>query len=254
MFVELGATAPLFLYRLIFGLRHLCVVGAVAMCAFNTAHGQTSTDELTAEIVDAKAETAAALDDGREAIPSINRPGDGAPTVSWIRTYVEGDIDENAAVDFPEYYQSALEQDVRRNLRSQLLTRGVTIVDDAEALHRISFSVDVKTPGARGAKRSALQIAPDFTQNDRADQTRIDPISNPGFRPVITFGPRSKGLDAGPSVRVSIHLVKASERVWSGYAEAPLGNQSRRAVANDLISALVANWGQTASLDQDSIE
>ena len=140
----------------------------------------------------------AAADRDSDAPSRAIAPLEAAPDVSaaaFLRTFASASIRPDAIVEMPEYYESTLESRVRESVQSALTARGIgveTDPDDANAPgdaapYRLAYSASVSAAPRRAGARSALRLEPDVTQADRVDQTRIDPISDPGFRPAISF-------------------------------------------------------------------
>ncbi|MEL7488283.1 MAG: hypothetical protein AAGJ87_13830, partial [Pseudomonadota bacterium] len=174
-----------------------------------------------------------------------------APTTATrLDAFVLAAFDADAAIDVPQYYETALEADVRKALFAGAGDFNISLAEGASGdpdapLYRLSYSAEVTAPGARRRLSSRLRIEPDFTQLDRVDQTRIDPISNPGFRPALALGGgRAAPLRNGPVVTVAVTLLRGDERVWRATAEAPLSGAARGDVARSLVADVLALWGR----------
>ncbi|MEL6212044.1 MAG: hypothetical protein AAFY22_00090 [Pseudomonadota bacterium] len=222
---------------------------------------ETTANEADVLLSQARADLKTSADasiqhDVQQGTPTKPEPEPAAS--GWLRVYTAPAVDFNARVGgpiaMPSYYESVLEQEVRAAIMQTLQQRAVDIVDDPEATPlRLTYAASVKAPGPVGPRRSRLQIEPDVRQVDRIDQTRIDPISNPGFRPALSFGPRPDRLQPkGPVVAVSMALIDGEERIWSAFAEASLGDKPRSVVARAIVAETLRHWGRSVETDDVS--
>lgn len=171
-------------------------------------------------------------------------------TEGWLRAYATEALPPDLLLAVPAYYESALESELRAAIEEMLTQRGVETVEDPETTpYRLTYSAEVRTPeGNKGLPQSRLRIAPDSENRlDLGAQRLLAPSDS--FRPGVALGPAPETIVRGPALRISIYVVNGDERVWSGFAEAALGDNRRGDVARVLTSGLMRHWGENAEFD-----
>jgi len=170
------------------------------------------------------------------------------PVRGWLRTFANEALPGDLAIEMPEYYESTLESDLRGVIARSLADRGIGV--DAEGEDdgfRISYSAEVRKPGEGHLPQSRLQLAPDRGGDLDVGTARMKRPEE-GVKPVISFGLNDPPKLPGPSVRVSIIVMRGRERAWAGYAEAPLEGASRSEIARALGATLMRYWGVNADV------
>jgi len=170
-------------------------------------------------------------------------------TEGWLRTYATEALPPDLLLAVPDYYESALESDVRTVIEDMLAQRGVETVEDPEtAPFRLTYSAEVRNAEDKGLPQSRLRITSDAENRlDQGAQRLIAPSDS--FRHGVALGPVPEVTHRGPALRISIYVVHDDKRVWSGFAEAALGDNRRSDVARVLASGLMRHWGENAEFD-----
>ena len=167
---------------------------------------------------------------------------DAAPA-GWIRTFAAAPVDTGETFEAPDFHGTLIEDAARRILIERLETRGFQPAPSASAA-RLTFSVNVETPGPKGRKplpKSPIQIS-------SYDRDPTDTINDPKLYAEWVDLPRNEPKDA-PQIRVTVYARRGEERVWSGYAGAPAGAASREEIAGGLVAALINHFGDSVRLD-----
>ena len=170
-------------------------------------------------------------------------------TEGWLRAYATEALPPDLLLAVPVYYESSLESDLCATIEEMLAQFGVETVEDPEtASYRLTYSAEVRNAEGKGLPQSRLRIAPDAENRlDQGAQRLLAPSDS--FRPGIALGTAPETIDRGPALRISIYVVHDDKRVWSGFAEAALGDNRRSDVARVLASGLMRHWGENAEFD-----
>ena len=164
----------------------------------------------------------------------------------WIKTFSTGPA-QMAGFEAPDYHASLIEQAARKAMVERLEARGFEPVAESAA-ERVTFSVSVKAPKPKGRRplpKSPVRIASE-------DRNPFDNIYDPELRPEFVYGVPKTSDPAAPVISVVIYARRGDERIWSGYAGAPLGAAGREAIVRSLVGALIDHFGDT--IDQETAE
>jgi hypothetical protein len=170
-------------------------------------------------------------------------------TPGWLRAYATSALPADLRLAIPDYYETLLESDMRDAIDEALAANSIDVVDDPEdAPFRLRYSAEVKSPKSTSLRKSRFSIAPDVDQ--RYNQgVNNQYTEGSGLRPGISLGPAYKSKARGPSLRISIMVLNGDERVWSGFAEAELGEFSRSELVQIIVNALMRHWGENVEID-----
>lgn len=167
----------------------------------------------------------------------------------WLRAYATTALPPDLRLAVPEYYETALEGDMRAAINDALASRDVDVVDDPDmAPFRLTYSAEVRTPGLSRPRQSRFRLDSDAADLQNFGSQRLLAPGN-GVRPGLALGPRGNQPQRGPALRVSIIVLDGDQRIWSGFAEAELGDYRRSDLTRVLVSALMRHWGENAELD-----
>ena len=170
-------------------------------------------------------------------------------TPGWLRTYATVALPPDMLLALPEYYESALEADMRATIQQSLVAREIATIEDPEqSAYRLTYSVEVREPEKSSLGQSRLRLEPDVIDNENSWSPRSARPAD-GVRPGISLGPIPEYEPRGPVLRASIIVLNGDERVWSGFAEAELGDHLRSELTGVLVRALMRHWGQNAAMD-----
>ena len=165
---------------------------------------------------------------------------------------------DDALIEVPESYGSLLEQDVRRIVLEALSKAGEkqSLEEPSDPLRNmtLSFDVSVGAEYRRERWRSPVYIV-------HADTARKDRYYPHEREPYWHWTDVEIDVDTGvndikgsPRLTVRMFLEENGERVWAGYAGAPVGPASRSQVARALSEELVKRMGETTNDDKIALE
>lgn len=170
-------------------------------------------------------------------------------TSGWLRAYATTALPADLRLAVPEYYETALEGDMRAAISDALASRNVDTVNDPDAApFRLTYSAEVREPRPSGPRQSRLRLESDAADRQNFGSQRL-PAPGNTIRPGLSLGPQPDYNPRGPALRVSIIVLDGDERIWSGFAEAELGEYRRSELTRVLVSALMRHWGENAELD-----
>ncbi len=170
-------------------------------------------------------------------------------TPGWLRTYATVAIPPDMLLAIPDYYETALEADMRATIEQGLMERDIEIIDDPDqSSFRLTYSAEVREPDSTRPRQSRLRLSSDAADNSISWSPRMATPAN-GVRPGISLGTMPEYAPRGPVLRASIIVLDGDERIWSGYAEATLGEYQRTELTRILARALLRHWGENAELD-----
>ncbi|HBK90738.1 MAG TPA: hypothetical protein DDZ68_03600 [Parvularcula sp.] len=185
---------------------------------------------------------------------SANEPADSGGGASahevrsgWLKAFAAAPIEMGARYDAPDFYGSLVESEAREAMRAGLIARGLSAAeaDDPAAL---IFSVRVEEPKPASKRPPKSRLRLESVETDPTDNIR-----DPEVRPFLSLGPNERAVAERPMIAVTIYARRGDERVWSGYAGAPLNGASCAAVVRALTAALVARIGENADIPSFSL-
>ena len=165
---------------------------------------------------------------------------------------------KDAAIEVPESYGSLLEQDVRRALIKALSVadaeQSAREVNEPRRNMTLSFDVSVGAEYRRDRWRSPVYIV----HADTARENRYYPHEREPYwhwtDVEIDVDTGINDIKGSPRLTVRMFLEENGERVWAGYAGAPVGPVSRSQVARALSEELVRRMGETTTDDKLALE
>lgn len=170
-------------------------------------------------------------------------------TPGWLRTYATVALPPDLLLAVPEYYETALEADMRATIQQSLADREIETIDDpGQSPFRLTYAVEVREPEKSSLRQSRLRLESDAIDNQNSWSPRLATPGN-GVRPGISIGAMPDYEPRGPVLRASIIVLDNDERIWSGYAEAELGEHRRSELTRVLVRALMRHWGENAEMD-----
>ncbi|MFZ5616955.1 MAG: hypothetical protein ACOZAA_06510 [Pseudomonadota bacterium] len=169
-------------------------------------------------------------------------------TTGWVKAFALAPVARGGPFEAPDYAGSLLESSGRKEMKRRLAAMG--FVESAAGADLLTFSIRIEEPKpkAKGLPQSPVRL-------EGVDDDPTDNIHDPEVRPYIALPSGKKPSAApAPSIEVTIYARRGGERVWSGYAGAPMNGASRAETAHGLVRALIAHFGETADLPEISIE
>ena len=167
----------------------------------------------------------------------------------WLRTYATVALPPDLLLAVPDYYETALESDMRAAINDALANRGVDTIGDPDAApFRLTYSAEVRETQSSGLRQSRLRLESDANDRQNFGSQRL-PAPGNTVRPGLSLGPLPSYDRRGPVLRATIIVLDGDERIWSGFAEAELGDYRRAELTRVLVSALMRHWGENAEFD-----
>lgn len=180
---------------------------------------------------------------------SADSSGIEKTATGWIKAFALAPVAQGAAFEAPDYAGSLLESAGREEMKRRLAAMGfVESGEGDEGLLTFSIRIDQPKPKVKGLPQSPVRL-------EGVDDDPTDNIHDPEVRPYIALPSGKKPSAApAPSIEVTIYARRGGERVWSGYAGAPMIGASREEIARGLVRALIARLGETADLREVAID
>ncbi len=177
---------------------------------------------------------------------------DAAPkreTPGWLKTFTTEPVAAGASFEAPDYLGSLVEAAARAALKEALIGKGFKeAAADSEGLVTLSVTVKEPKPKAKGLPQSPIRL-------EGVDSDPTDNIHDPEVRPFIALPTGKKAADAAaPSIEVTIYARRGDQRIWSGFAGAPVSaGAGREEIARGLAAALIDHFGETIDLPEAAI-
>jgi len=188
------------------------------------------------------------------AYPPASNEISATPAVSQAAPFTVND----AVITVPESYGSLLEQDVRRAVLKALPVKqsneGDNSTTESQRNMTLSFDVNVGAEYRRDRWRSPVHIVyADTARNQRHYLHERGPL--------WAWSDVEIGIDGGindikgsPRLTVRMFLEENDERIWAGYAGAPVAGTSRSQIARALSEELVKRIGETTNDEKVQLE